>query len=260
MRVAIFAAMVVAAVLLLLTSTATASDYHMLPPVLPIYFEADFVEYTAPYAPYPPYLNGVPPAPFWASRGKTYYDWTRKAMIEERQDFCVNIFPSNNSISNDFPCTFLDVNGTSYLISSGPKSPLPPCCIWGKPWYPAEPDFLRVNVTTKFAAREEWGCGEKADWWINPDIPPPMGPFYFTFRNNTSPQIYMSFSFPGVKGWVQQNFINVRAKQPDPKVWEIPAECRKEDVKLCYPADSDAAEQVVAPRSMGGLWQQRKRN
>jgi hypothetical protein len=83
-----------------------------LAPILPQYFVANFTEYTAPLTRDPPYVDGVPEAPFYASRGATYYDWTRQAMIEERYDYCVNIFPEGNM----YPCTFFNANNISYLI------------------------------------------------------------------------------------------------------------------------------------------------
>ncbi len=84
-------------------------------PFLPDYFVANFTEYSAPLTSDPPYVDGVPSAPFYATRGATYYDWRRMAMIEERYDYCVNIFPEGN----DFPCTFFNVNNVSYLLRHG---------------------------------------------------------------------------------------------------------------------------------------------
>ena len=46
------------------------------------------------------------------AQGVTYYDWTQQAMIEERYDYCVNIFPEGNM----YPCTFFNTNNISYLI------------------------------------------------------------------------------------------------------------------------------------------------
>ena len=65
------------------------------PPVLPQFFQGEFVEYTAPLTGPPPYVDGLPQPPYYASRGRVYYDWTQPvpAMIEVREDYCVNIFP-----------------------------------------------------------------------------------------------------------------------------------------------------------------------
>lgn len=221
-------ALIAVAITLAALPATGAAVGEMLPPVLPIYFEGEFVEFTAPLAPSPPYANGIPPPPFKASRGKVYYDWQRRSMIEERLDYCVNIFEGGNS----FNCTFQNVNGTSFLIS-GPGSPFPSCCVFGQPWYPPEPAFLRQNVSSKFSSREAWDCAP-ADWFIVPSIAPPTGPFWYSFRNtSTSPQVYLSFSFPGIEGWVQQNFVNIVAKEPPAAVWDLPASCQGPKVPNC---------------------------
>ncbi len=85
---------------------------------------------------------GQPQPPFVGSRGTVYYNWAIEAQIEDREDYCVNIFP----VSNNFPCTFHNINNISYLISSGPNSPFPPCCIFAQPFHPPAPSFLRDSV------------------------------------------------------------------------------------------------------------------
>ena len=208
--------------MLLLAGAALAAD--VLPPILPVFFEGNFTEYYAPLAGPPPYFNGIPPAPFRATRGAVYYDWTLKNMIEERYDYCVNIFP----FGNDFPCTFQNVNGTSYLITFNKTTSLPPCCVFGQPWSPPNPYFLRDNVTAVLAAQEKWDCVED-NWWTVPSIQPPTGPFWYAFRTagqyDFMPQVYHSFAFPGMEGWVEQNFWNVRHDQPNSAVWQLPPEC-----------------------------------
>ena len=196
----------------------------VLPPNMPEQFSTTFTEFTAPLTGPPPYLNGVPQAPFWASRGTTYYDWTHRRMIEVRTDYCVNIW----NFSNMFPCTFHNINGISYLISFN-TSELPPCCVFGQPWYPPPPGFLRHNVTTVLERRAPWD-GRPADWFENPLIPPPIGPFWFAFRNaTTSPQLYKCFSFPGSQGWSQQNFDDPVIGPPPEHVWDLPPQCLPAD-------------------------------
>jgi hypothetical protein len=192
------------------------------PPILPNAFYGDFIEFTAPMTRSPPYYNGIPQAPFKASRGRMYYDWNIQAMMEVRLDYCVNIF----NFSNDFPCTFLNVNATSYLISSGTPN-LPSCCVFGQPWYPPPPNFLRDgNVTVSPPKVRDWDC-ERVDWFEVPSIQPPTGPFWFSFFNRTwEHQVYRSFSFPGMEGWVQQNFDNITRREPPSSVWELPQECQ----------------------------------
>ena len=196
---------------------------EILPPVLPVQFLGQFTEYYAPLAPSPPYENGLPPAPLTATRGNVFYDWTLKNMIEERLDYCVNIFP----FGNDFPCTFQNVNGTSYLITFNKTADLPPCCVFGQPWYPPEPDFLRKNVTAVLKGEVEWSC-KKSNWWEVSGIAPPTGPFWYAFQSDVDPsvpQVYQSFSFPGMKGWVQQDFFNIALKAPPTSVWDLPRGC-----------------------------------
>ncbi len=57
----------------------------------------------------------------------------------------------------------------------------------------------------------------RAEWWDLPQIEPPTGPFFYAFNSSldvAKPQVYLSFSFPGVQGWVQQTFFSVRPLPP----------------------------------------------
>ena len=212
--------------MLLLTAFAFVVGIGTAAPTLPEHFESDFTEYTAfrsQEAP-PPYDNGVPPPPFKASRGKTFYDWSIKAMIEYRYDFCVNIF----EFSNNFPCTFFNINMTTYLISNG-TTHLPPCCVFGKPWHPPPPNFLSADVNASFEGRRPWNQ-EDAWWWIVKSIAPPTGPFHYSFSAPVGSKpaevaVYSSFAFPGMSGWVQQSFFNQRAVKPPESTWKLPDMC-----------------------------------
>lgn len=205
------------------TSAVCASSKQ--PPILPQYFQGQFTEYTAyDDTAGPPYVNGVPPAPLLASRGRVYYDWRLRNMIEVRYDYCVNIFPT---AGHDFPCTFQNVNGTSYLITYNRSAVLPPCCVFAKPWFPPQPAFLRDNVTAVFFSEAPWNAG-KANWFKVPSIQPPTGPFFYSFNASipsTEEQVYSSFAFPGISGWVQQSFFDISATPPDASVWELPGIC-----------------------------------
>lgn len=202
-------------------SASSSTSDHMIPPELPNYFQGKFIEYTAPLAGAPPYANGIPPPPFKASRGEVYYDYTQNppAMIEVRDDYCVNIFPD---FEPDFACTFHNVNNISYLISN--TTDLPNCCVFGDPWKPPAPDFMRSDVNSRFGGHGDVNCSS-ADWYVLPSIPPPMGPFWYAFRDQASPQVYLSFSFPGVEGWVHQAFQDISYTQPEENIWKLPASC-----------------------------------
>uniref|UniRef100_A0A0G4GGD5 Uncharacterized protein n=1 Tax=Chromera velia CCMP2878 TaxID=1169474 RepID=A0A0G4GGD5_9ALVE len=207
-------------------TSAAGRETSPTPPVLPEAFTCNFTEYTAPLTAAPPLAHGMPEPPFKATRGFTYYDWSRKAMIEERYDYCVNVFP----FGNDFPCTFFNVDGVSYLISFGKTQHLPPCCIFGEPWYPIRPDFLRASVDIAFEGSLPWDR-QNASWFTTTTIPPPAGPFKYAFKeplpsaDSDERAVYSSFSFPGVEGWAIQNFFNVRNEAPSASVWELPDIC-----------------------------------
>jgi hypothetical protein len=227
-----------AAATLVATVALCAAAAAPLPPVLPQHFEGHFTEYTAKTTRPPPFVNGIPDAPFFASRGRTFYDWARKALIEERLDDCVNIFPA---VPNTFPCTFHNTNGTSYLLSFNTTA-LPPCCVFGDPWYPPPPAFLRTRVASILnATNVPWGGAGGSGlttWFINTDVPPPAGPFYWSFTqrlNGTlAPEaIYDSFSFPGIEGWVQQNFHRMSTKATPAHMWDVPAACKKTPLPNC---------------------------
>ena len=121
-----------------------------------------FEPLSAPQTLAPPYLNGLPQAPFKATHGRVFYDWSLRAMIEQRDTYCVNIFPDGN----DFPCTFQNVGGVSYLISTNTTTEKLTCCMFGKPFYPPSPTFLSTNVTAVYVGTEDWDKGT-ADWSLS---------------------------------------------------------------------------------------------
>ncbi len=95
------------------------------------------------------------------------------------------------------------------------------------------PDFLRVDSSTQFDAKVEWG-GSPAYWWIVPDIAPPTGPFLYAYDDLTqSPQVFKAFSFPGVTGWVQQNFYNITYAKPPASTWALPRDCLVSNLPNC---------------------------
>lgn len=99
-------------------------------------------------------------------------------------------------------------------------------------------------------AKVAWDDFE-AQWWEVPSIEPPTGenkfysfsnkicclegPFWYAFRadNLTSPQVYLSFSFPGIEGWVQQNFFDISMEPPPSQIFGLPPECKNGEVPNC---------------------------
>ena len=89
--------------------------------------------------PWPPYTDDVIAPPYCAGRANSYYDWSKRALLEMYHDFCVPIFQNGSN----WRCHFLNVNDTVYLISLDNTSPYPPCCVFGHPWEPPSPDFVK---------------------------------------------------------------------------------------------------------------------
>lgn len=203
------------------------------PPRLPSHFFGSFLEYEAPNTTSPPYVNGLPEAPFQTTQGAVFYDWSLEAMVEERFTNCVNIFPSGNN----FPCTFYNVNATSYLVTSGPNTPFAPCCIFAKPFHPPRPDFLKTSVhATELHPPLPWAANQIANWYIVKEIRPPTGPFFYAFLQENvtkATSVYSGFSFPGIHGWVQQNFFNITYAQPNATKFILPDSCDERVIKSC---------------------------
>jgi len=164
------------------------------------------------------------PEPHLSLSGTTHYDWSRKAMTEIYHDKCIDIFPKGR----DYRCQFTSINDKTYLIRHGRRGTdeATTCCLWNTTgfWAP-RPDVLR-NMAFQQAKKIN---GQAADWWIL-DIPLP-GPFgYGIYRETAVPA---AFWFPVISGWVQQNFKNFVAHQPDSKVFDLPAVCSEKTVKVC---------------------------
>ena len=89
------------------------------PPTIPEYWHSTGIQYiSSPDTPPPfPHNNGVPAAPYVAGRMETYYDWSRRSMIEHYLDECVPIFPQAGPNDPGFECSFVNVNETSFLIT-----------------------------------------------------------------------------------------------------------------------------------------------
>ena len=85
-------------------------------------------------------------------------------------------------------------------------------------------NIMHAQVKTIEEGTMVWGQFN-AQWWQVPDILPPTGPFHYAFADNTSPQVYLGFSFPGMNGWVQQNFYNITVSAPPKNVFDLPPQC-----------------------------------
>eukprot|EP00051_Salpingoeca_urceolata_P010707 m.131492 g.131492 ORF g.131492 m.131492 type:complete len:252 (-) comp16820_c0_seq5:1658-2413(-) len=219
---------------------ATMTSVHGDNPVLPQFFIANMTQRAAFASSGPPYAGGVPDPPFLAGRAVSYYDWSREAMVEHYIDTCVPIFAPNASWS----CTFQNVGGAAYLITYDDRpAGRSPCCLFGKPWHPPRPTFLRSDVNASLTDTTQFGCGTTANWY-KIDIPPPTGPFFYAFDASvptTKEQVYLAFDFPAYPGgWAVQNFHDVRIERPDPSIWELPESCK-------VPNLPDCSHEVKAP-------------
>eukprot|EP00757_Euglenozoa_sp_SAG-D1_P023649 gene23649-9852_t len=210
--------------------TAAKALYDKNPPLLPEFFVMNGIQYLSSENVHPPYPHdNVPDPPYTAGRMKTFYDWSKRAMIEHYLDECVPIFPQMASGDPGFECMFLNVNETSFLITYKATRPkwMPPCCVFGKPFHPPTRNFLEsVNKTT--LSHTSVVNGKESVWW-RVDIEPPTGPFYYAWnlplRNGKSEsQVYATFDFPGIRSWVTQNFFNVTLEQPPAETWKLPVE------------------------------------
>jgi len=183
----------------------------------PQWFVTNWTMYSTPLdANEPPYTsnNGLPDPPYRATRGASFYDWTKFAMLGVYVEECVPIFPHGSR----WPCHFLNANNVSYLLTfdDQPKGH-PPCCIFRKPWLPPSPTFVQhipYNTSTLLN-------GETVDWYVlNGPMPAPFG--YGFYHSSSSPA---AFYFRGFLGWTMQVYANFTNEQPQAAVFEIPSVC-----------------------------------
>eukprot|EP01125_Pyxidicula_operculata_P021743 TRINITY_DN8603_c0_g1_i1.p1 TRINITY_DN8603_c0_g1~~TRINITY_DN8603_c0_g1_i1.p1 ORF type:complete len:268 (-),score=39.00 TRINITY_DN8603_c0_g1_i1:153-956(-) len=164
-------------------------------------------------------------------KGKTFFDWTIRSIVEVYYDYCIPIWPDfPQSQSNKFPCTF--VNGPyakSFVITGAdrPKNWPGPCCLFGDPWYAPPPNFAQLYMSY-YGYNTIDGKFTQVYWMQTGDVG--GGPFYYEFYNNnaTTPA---SFAFPGlpttnnISTYIIQYFSDWTYEQPDPSVFEMPPEC-----------------------------------
>ncbi|EGG19538.1 hypothetical protein DFA_00116 [Cavenderia fasciculata] len=194
--------------------------------IILIYFDSSLLLRTIIYTESeetPPYANNMVPAPFKGGRGMTYYDWSNQAMHEVYYDFCVPIF-SNGS---DWSCDFINVKGVSYIVThDDAPSDVPPCCVFGDPWYPPSPNFITgCGATQNVSAPLN---GQEIDYWTI-YLPGSGGLFGYGFYANGSSTAGWtpgSFFFAAApSGWTIQNFENFRQTTPPASAWVLPDSC-----------------------------------
>lgn len=159
----------------------------------------------------------VPVKPYTQGTGSTFYDWDRHSMLEVYDDFCVPIFEQGNN----WRCHFLNINGTSYLVSW--DGPLSPCCVFAEDFNPPSPDFLNAakvpfNKTTSLEGRD-------VNWWVL-DGDDPAEPFGYGFvADKHAVGTPAGFWFRSDNGYASQIFYDVDVSRPDPRTWDLPSAC-----------------------------------
>ncbi|CAF0904993.1 unnamed protein product [Adineta ricciae] len=210
----------------------TLASSQPTPPVWPNYFTYQWtMAHVYDDIQLPPYST-IPTANTTTGRGRTYYDWSIRSMIEYYYDICIPIFEAT---TNNFTCNFLNTNGTAYLVVTDPRATgRPPCCIFGKPWSPPAPDFIRTAAGVKYN-----GTGVFYDrpvlWWVLDDPQDPAGPFGYSFFEDTCRSSSAAandktctpsqFFFRATTGFASQFFDNYIVEKPDPSVFAIPDSC-----------------------------------
>ena len=160
--------------------------------------------------------------PFGVIHGSTHYDWSRKSMTEMYRERCIDIFPEGR----DYPCQFTSIADQTFFIRFSKSLPhqAESCCLWrSEPFWAPRPDVLQVMT---FDRLQQWQ-GVDANWWIM-DTPEP-GPFGYGLSGGRP----VAFWFPVISGWVQQAFRDFTTVTPGPDVFELPAVCRVESLRLC---------------------------
>jgi hypothetical protein len=90
-----------------------------MPPAIPEHWSSRGVQYLSGAGLPPPYAatGGIPPPPFTEGRMRTFYDWSKRAMVEHYLDRnCVPIWPQAKPTDPGFECSFININETSFLV------------------------------------------------------------------------------------------------------------------------------------------------
>uniref|UniRef100_A0A0X3P5A7 Uncharacterized protein n=2 Tax=Schistocephalus solidus TaxID=70667 RepID=A0A0X3P5A7_SCHSO len=221
-----------------------AGQPKMESPTLPVRFFNDFLITYTPRddeeMPMPPWIDAIPPAlPYAIGRGSTWYAADLNMAIENYTDYCIPIFKP----ASYFPCTFINVNSTAYLVS--PKEyGYGPCCIYRPNWAIPHRDFMRAFENNYNGSTESLGHGvlnQTIDWWIIPENTnlffqskkvkshPVFGGFGWARKTMPSGfKPYVSFWYEGDIGWTHQVFDNFTDTGPNIKyleTYKLPEEC-----------------------------------
>jgi hypothetical protein len=196
-----------------------------LAPILPMRYQMDWVMHEVQSEDRPPFfdLEGSPGRSTAVLPGRTFYDWTQHKMVEVYLDRCINIFPSGN----DFACKFISSGNTTYLVKypRGNLRRADSCCRWSDgDFYAPRPDVLR-NFQRQNQSTHD---GRTTNWWVLEE--PMPGPFGYGLDSPTNEPL--TFWFPVIGAWAQQNFSNFSTAPPDPEVFAIPELCASK-VPVC---------------------------
>ena len=222
--------------LLTLTSCQTFLEQdENLPPINPNYYIMDWVVYTTDEKHTPPITDLKEGEYRLKGYGRTYYDWTRRSMLESWDTFCVPIF-ENPDTEFKFPCKFLNTGEVSYLLVDTKAVPSRhECCIFSENFHPPTPSYARdahmiYNSTITID-------GEEADVF-SLNIPMP-GPFWYGWYKNKivdGHRVPASFAFPTVPPEIYTShlFHNFRLVKPDPIIFKVPESCRKAEKCIVF--------------------------
>lgn len=191
-------------------------------PVLPSAFVTEWYYYNVRSDTPPPY-DRTPDAAV-KGHGYTYYDWSKRAMVEVYEDVCVNRFPSGHQ----FPCKFIHVGEVAYFVEHrrGIREPPNSCCVvLEPPFFPTPPNFVSLEMRYQKSMPLDH---KDAHWWLL-DVHYPSR--YFGFGIYTETGEPAAFWYRVLDGWGQQTYYNFRRESPDDSVFDIPALCR--EAALC---------------------------
>ncbi len=87
--------------------TFIEAEDENLPPINPEFYTVNWLIFTTNSTLTPPLDNLKEGEYRFKGNGTTYYDWSKRSMLEDYHDFCVPIFEKPNRDFH-FPCKFLN--------------------------------------------------------------------------------------------------------------------------------------------------------